>query len=96
MIQPLGTPFEIESCARAHAAKHRLIDDTGQLHCWNCGGPCAWHVSLHCYLCKAESLRTAPDRRRKEYEDRKAEDQRAADQSRPQQRAVGRSFRDGY
>jgi len=96
MIQPFGTPFSLEDCARAIARKHRLIDETGQLHCWNCGGPCAWHVSLHCVLCKAESLRAEPDRRRKEYEAQKAIDARAAEPSRPQQRAGGRSFRDDY
>ena len=94
-IQPIGTAFEIEDCARAHARKHRLIDDTGQLHCWNCGGPCAWHVSLHCVLCRADSLRAAPDRRRAEYQQRKlAESQ--AEPSRPREMVAGMRFGDDY
>lgn len=94
-LQPIGPTLAIEDAARSLAHQHRLIDETGQLHCWNCKGPCAWHVSLHCYLCKAESLRTAPDRRRAEYQQRKlAESQ--VEPSRPQQRVAGRRFGDDY
>ena len=96
MIQPFGTPFSLEDCARAIARKYRLIDETGQLHCWNCGGPCAWHVSLHCVLCKAEALRAERDRRRAAYLEQQKVQAREQEQSRPQQRAGGRSFRDDY
>ena len=95
-IQPLGTAFELEDCARALAARHNLIDQDGNLTCWNCYQPCPWHVSLHCTPCRVSSIAGAPERRRLEYEARKSQEQREQEQSRPQQKVGGRSFRDDY
>lgn len=100
-VQPMGAAIAdtMEACALALARRHRLIDAAGQLHCWNCGGPCGWHVSLHCVLCQAEERRTRPERRRRERERVRLEWERAAreqeEQSRPVQRVANRSFRDG-
>jgi hypothetical protein len=71
-----------------------LIDTENHLHCWHCKVVCDWHVSLHCFDCRAG----APARKReREHQDRQraAEERREQEQSRPQ-RVGGRSFRDGY
>lgn len=98
-VQPMGAAIAdtMEACALALARRHRLIDGEGQLHCWNCGGPCGWHISLHCVLCQAEERRTRPERRRRELERQRLERQRERDEeqkSRPVQRVANRSFRD--
>ncbi len=94
-LQPIGASIDsaIEDCALSLAHRHRLIDETGQLHCWACGGPCAWDVSLHCVLCKAESKRTRPERERIEREAQRAREQRERERNLPPQGQPRRAFR---
>lgn len=85
---------DILGCSDDHAltiARSRgLIDADNMLHCWHCKEVCDWHVSLHCFDCRAG----APARKRER--ERAAELKRDQEQSRPVQRVSGRSFRDGY
>ena len=89
---------EIVGCDDQHAATFArakgLIDADGMLHCWKCSEVTDWHVSLHCAPCRVESRARAPERRRLEQD--AARRQRDQEQSRPQQRVAGRSFRDEY
>lgn len=94
-VAPLGDAIAAtEDCAVALARKHRLIDDQDTLHCWNCGSPCDWHVSLHCVPCRVRSVREAPEHRRLEYQRQEAERRRQLERSAPVQRVANRSFRD--
>lgn len=71
-----------------------LIDADNRLHCWNCSVVCGWHVSLHCFDCRAGAPTRKREREHQERE-RAVAESRAQEQSRPQ-RVGGRSFRDGY
>lgn len=95
-VQPVGGALGdmIGDCDQALAGKHRLIDDQNQLHCWNCGDPTDWHVSLHCTPCRVRSVREAPERRRLEYQRQEAERRRELERSSPVQKVANRSFRD--
>lgn len=96
-LQPIGdsTGQAVEDCARDLARLHRLLDADGQLHCWHCGRPCPWHVSLLCGdRCRAEVRRQGDAQRQRERQvevDRKA---REREQSRPVQRVANRRFGD--
>jgi hypothetical protein len=97
-VQPIGAGITeaVEDCARSLAQKHRLIDDTGQLHCWHCGGPCAWHVSLQCVLCRKDSPRRKREQDERERAEKRAQQQREQEQSRPVQRVANRRYGDDY
>jgi hypothetical protein len=97
-LQPIGAGMleAMEECARAYAKKHRLIDETGQFHCWECGGPCAWHVSLQCVLCREDAPRRKREQDERERLERRAQQQREQEQSRPVQRVANRRYGDDY
>jgi hypothetical protein len=89
---------DILGCSDDHAltiARSKgLIDADNMLHCWHCKEVCGWHVSLHCFDCRAGAPARKREREHQERE-RAATESRAQEQSRPQ-RVGGRSFRDGY
>jgi len=97
-LQPMGAGLSevVEECARSLARKHRLIDRDGQLHCWQCGGPIGWHVSLLCPLCRADAPRRKREQEAKERAERERQRLEEQEQSRPVQRVANRSFRDEY
>lgn len=82
-VQPLSSAIGCsDQDAWQMAIAKNLIDDQGQLYCWNCNGQCPWHVSLHCQGCRERSIAMAPERRRVEREKERA---RQAEQSRDHQ-----------
>ncbi len=83
----LGMAEAVEACALTLAEKNRLLDASGELHCWHCHRPMPWHVSLHCSdRCRWESLQEGKEREARIRE--RAQRERAeAEQSRPQQRS---------
>jgi predicted nucleic acid-binding Zn ribbon protein len=66
----LGMAEAVEAAALSYARKNRLLDASGQLHCWHCHKAMPWHVSLICSeRCRAEALREGEareERRRQE------------------------------
>ncbi len=85
-------------CSDQHALTmaraKKLIDANNILHCWTCGDPTDWHVSLHCPVCRVDGLRRSQERQ--EQQRRACAERRQEEQSRPQQKVGGRSFRDEY
>ena len=84
----LGMAESVEACARVQAEKNRLLDASGQLHCWHCHKPMPWQISLICSeLCRWEALREGEERERRLREERLQKARAEAEQSRPQQRS---------
>jgi hypothetical protein len=84
-LQPIGAGAmqAVEDCARAYAARDKLFDDTGQFHCWECRGPCEWHISLQCVLCRADAPRRKREQDERDRLARQAKHLRAKEQSAP-------------
>jgi hypothetical protein len=87
----LGMAEAVEACALTLARKNRLLDASGQLHCWHCHKPMPWHVSLICSeLCRWNALEEGKEREERLRREREAELHRVraeAERSRPQQRS---------
>jgi predicted nucleic acid-binding Zn ribbon protein len=84
----LGMAESVEACALTLARKSRLLDASGQLHCWHCHKAMPWHVSLICSeRCRWEALRAGEERARREREARSQRVRVEAERSRPQQRS---------
>lgn len=67
----LGVAEAVEACALVQARKNRLLDASGQLHCWHCHKAMPWHVSLICSeRCRWEALREGEERERRLREER--------------------------
>lgn len=97
---PTRPVSESLGCSDAHAATMAralgLIDAEDRLHCWSCGEPCDWHVSLHCAGCRLDTIRNEPERQRQERARQKLARQHEQQQQSQPQRVANRSFRDGY
>lgn len=53
-VQPVSRAFgNINDTALAYARRHGLLEDDGQIHCWECKRLGATLPSLHCKRCYA-------------------------------------------
>ncbi len=95
---PVQHVSEALGCSDQHALTmaraKKLIDADNILHCWKCGDPTDWHVSLSCPECRVDSLRKSQERQEQQRKDWAA--RRREEQAQPLQKVGGRSFRDEY